>query len=63
MWLQSEIVLGMYTKISKLKYCINMLFVLLICGIQNNVIDGITLFMTKVGTKKTDNLNNLLWYE
>ena len=31
-------------------------FVLLICVIQNDVIDGITLFMTTIGTTKNKQL-------
>lgn len=31
-------------------------FVLLICVIQNDVIDGLTLFMTTIGTTKTKQL-------
>ena len=50
MWLQSELLVGLITKTTKLKYCINMLFVLLKCGIQNSGIDGLTSLMTTIGT-------------
>ena len=42
--------------LSMIIYCINMHFVLLICVIQNDVIDGLTLFMTTIGTTKTKQL-------
>ena len=50
MWLQSEILVEIKTKIAKFKYCIDMLFVLLICGIRNNSIDGLTSFTTTIDT-------------
>ena len=45
--------------ISMISYCINMCFVLLICEIRNDAIDGLTSITITIGTITTKNLNNL----